>query len=395
MLTLAIAGRLRRPSLVLFLALAFTMLNVLSLLWTIDAAASFVRLVTYGQLLGLAWLIWEFARTLEEQQSLMIAYCLGAYVCLIDLLRSFLAGERVANHGLRYSGLGFDPNDLGLMLALGIPMAWHVFLNRKGIIRFAAASYVPLAVVGILLTASRGAFLSGIVALSIVPLTLPRRSLRSIVLVAGGLIAAGSVALIVPQSSWDRILTTGDELRRGTLGGRGTIWAAGLQAFQDHVVLGAGAGAFEASVEPLLGPRAAPHNVFLAILVEQGIVGVLCFVALLAACGWTVYRLRGSERKVWVVMSFIWLVGAMSLNWQYRKITWLMFGLLSAQAAVRTARHQSAESETVTLAALPRHSREGVPVAPPPRRRLPQTKRSEKNREAYTPRPMDPNCEGF
>jgi len=331
---IAIGGRLRRPALILSLAFAFTLLNLLSMFWTIDAGATFVRVVTYGQLLGLAWLIWEFARNVEEQQALMVAYCAGAYLCIADLLRNFLAGKRIHGSDPRYSGLGFNANDLGLMLALGIPMAWHMYLNRKGIVRLAAASYLPLAVVGILLTASRSGFLCSIVALSIVPLTLPRRSVRSIVMVAIVLLAAaGAAVLIVPQSSWDRILTTSQELRAGTLGGRGPIWAAGLQIFQDHMVLGAGAGAFESSVEPVVGPKGSAHNVFLAILVEQGIVGMLAFVALLAACGWRVYLMRRPQRAVWTVVACVWLVGSMSLGWQYSKITWLLFGLIAAEAS--------------------------------------------------------------
>jgi O-antigen ligase len=342
-LTLVVAGRLRRPDLILFLALTFTLLNVLSLLWTIDFPASLERVNTYGQLAGLVWLIWEFARTQEEQQSLLIAYCVGAYVSVADLLRNFVWGSGAT--GLRYVALGFDPNDLGLMLGIGIPIAWYLFLNRRGIIRFLGAAYLPLAVPAILLTASRAAFLASIGALLIVPLTVSLRSIRSMVITAAVLLlASGTAALIVPEYNWNRVLTAGNELSGGgTMSGRVMIWAAGRRAFQDRPVLGAGAGAFMAAVEPMIGPRNAPHNVFLAILVEQGIVGFFAFFALLAVCGWRAYRLPPLERKVWAVIGFVWLVGAMSLGWQYRKLTWLLFGLLAAQAVTAAAREHNLE----------------------------------------------------
>src|SRR6185503_10267226 len=85
-------------------------------------------------------------------------------------------------------------------------------------------------------------------------------------------------------------------------------------------------------------------NVFLAILVEQGLIGIIVFIGLLAACARTILGLRGNLRKVWTVLALVWLLGSMSLNWQYRKITWLLFGLLSTQAATASV----AVGETLT-----------------------------------------------
>ena len=334
----AVTARLRRPGLVFCLALVFTLLNVLSLFWTISAEASFGRVVTYAQLAGLTWLIWEFVRTPQEQESLMVAYCLGAYLPIADVLWSFSAGDAFRMDRTRYSSLNQDPNDLGVTLAIGIPLAWQLFQTKRGIIRVLGAAYIPFAVVCVLLTASRGAFLALLVALSIVPLTLLRSSIRSVALVTGVLlVVAVTAALIVPQYSWNRILTTPQEIADGgTMGGRLGIWRAGLRAFDERPLLGAGAGAFSAAVEPLIG-RSAPHNVYLAILVEQGIVGSVAFGLLLGVCGWFVCRLPLQERKLWGVIGLTWFVGGMSLGWQYYKITWLMFGLLATQAALATA----------------------------------------------------------
>jgi len=351
MLTVAASGRLRRPGTILSLTLAFTSMSLLSLLWSISPGMTAGRVFTYGQLLALVWLVRELARTREEQQSLMVAYCLGAYVSLIDLMRIFLSGQQLGD--VRYTGSNLDQNDLGLTLAIGIPMAWHLFLNGTRSSRILGVIYVPFAVLGILLTASRGAFLAGIVALSIIPLTLPRRSLRSVVLTAGVLVAAvGVAAFLVPQYSWDRIFTIRQEVSGGTMSGRVGIWKAGLEAFQERQVLGAGAGAFEEAVEPFLAHR-APHNVFLAVLVEQGIVGGFVFGALLAACACGVYRLPLSERKVYGVIGLTWLVGAMTLGWQYRKTTWLIFGMISAQASVATLRRQISAPRRVRADADP------------------------------------------
>jgi O-antigen ligase len=253
---------------------------------------------------------------------------------------NFMSGQDIGDN-LRYSANNLDANDLGLTLAIGIPMAWHLFLDRGRLLRIHGAIYVPLAVVAILLTASRGAFLAGLVALSIIPMTLPRRSFRSATLGAAVVIAAaGLVAFIVPESSWTRVFTATEVVTGGTMSGRVQIWEAGLRVFQERQVLGAGAGAFETAVEPLV-KRIESHNVFLAVLVEQGILGGVLFVALLVACAFCVWRLPALERKVYTTIGITWLVGAMSLSWQNRKTTWFIIGLVSAQSVVSSVRARS------------------------------------------------------
>jgi O-antigen ligase len=124
------------------------------------------------------------------------------------------------------------------------------------------------------------------------------------------------------------------------MSGRVQIWEAGLEVFQQRELLGAGAGAFETAVEPFV-KRIESHNVFLAVLVEQGILGGFLFLALLVACALCVWRLPALERKVYATIGVTWLVGAMSLSWQNRKTTWLIIGLISAQSLVSSVRARS------------------------------------------------------
>jgi O-antigen ligase len=338
-ITILIEGRIRRPGPIFYIALVFTAAALLSLLWTVSLEGTVSQVVTYAQLLGVVCVVWEFARRAEEQELLMVAYCLGALVAIGDALQHYSAGITTLQGfaGLRYSARNFDPNDFGLTLALAIPMAWYLFLARRGLIKWMGAAYLPLASLAVLLTASRGAFLAGLVAVSIVPITTLRSSLRSWITVMGIiLVAAVTVAMVVPESSWKRVLTASEEVSGGSVGGRAIIWAAGLRVFQDRPILGAGAGAFKEAVRPLVG-GVASHNVLVAVLVEQGIAGLLIFVTLLGACARLVYHLPPLQRTVWAVIAVTWFGGAMSLDWQYSKVTWLLFALLAARAAVQVA----------------------------------------------------------
>ena len=337
-LTIAAHGRIRRPSPVVYFAFAFILANVLSLVWTISFDESMPRVRTYIQLFALVWIIWEIVRTAEKAESLMLAYCLGAYVSIADALQRFASGRDFGGVQ-RFTGGNLNPNEFGAYLALGIPIAWFLFLKRRGIVRIVVAAYLPLATLALLLTASRNAFLAGVVALSVVPLTASRRSLRSwAVAVIVLLLGIGLAAVVVPEATWNRIVSTQAEISAGTFGGRGIIWAAGLEVFQDRPLLGFGSGAFENAVEPLLGPRGeAPHNVFLAVAVEQGLIGLSIFIAMLCASVRLIVGLAPPLRNVWAVTMLIWLIGSMSINWQYGKVTWLLFALLAVHSTTQKA----------------------------------------------------------
>jgi O-antigen ligase len=336
LLTIAIEGRFRKPDAVLGFAIAFSVWGALSLLWTISYDDTVVYATTFAQLAASAWVIREFVRTREQMQPLLTALCCGLFVPLTDLLNNFRLGIRIggtSTYDSRYTGVGINADGVGFLLVLGLPIAWQLFMHRRGIVRGVALIYLASAPVGLLLTATRGAFLAGVVALTIVPLTLPRQSVRSYAL-AGVLLILGalSVTLIVPRSSWERILTTSTEITQGgSMNGRREIWSAGLQAFPQHPVVGAGAGAFRAASKTKF-PTA--HNVVIGLLVEEGIVGLALFAGFFGACAWTIGRFPSADRALWGVLILTWLVNGMSGNPEGMKITWVLFGLVSAQSGL-------------------------------------------------------------
>jgi O-antigen ligase len=115
--------------------------------------------------------------------------------------------------------------------------------------------------------------------------------------------------------------------------GRSAIWRAGLQAFPDHEVIGAGAGAYGEAVQPYYHNtrNIFAHNMFIGLLVEGGIVGFGIFAGLLGACAWTILRLRPPDRTLWSVVMLTWLVGNLSIGGEGTKLSWVLFGLLAAQ----------------------------------------------------------------
>jgi O-antigen ligase len=341
-LTVVARGRFRKINLIVGLAAAFTGWTALSLLWTISYPDTLQRVMTYVQLLGSVWVVNEFASSREDQQWLLVAFCLGEFVPLILLLKNFNSGVQSYALRDRFTATGFNADDIGLTLVIGMPIAWHLIQSFRGPVRVVASTFFALAPLAILLTGTRGAFIAGMIAISIVPLTLPRQSPRALLLTGVLLVVvAAATSVLVPPRTWSRILSIKQEvLGGGSMTGRADIWKAGLAVFPERPLLGAGAGAYGPAVGPLTGNyRTSPHNMPLGVLVEQGVIGFVVFAALLMACAVVIFRMPSPDRKLWAVLMLCWIVGVMSLNWEYRKVTWLLFGLLATKAVPKRLLH--------------------------------------------------------
>src|SRR6266480_810155 len=120
-------GTIRPPSPFHIFALLFVLWAGLSSLWSIDSDATRDRVLTYSQLAALVWLIWEIVWSPARQRGLLQAYVLGACVAAAGTIQSYLAGISLTEAG-RFSTLNSNPNQLGLTLAMGLPMAWYLAL---------------------------------------------------------------------------------------------------------------------------------------------------------------------------------------------------------------------------------------------------------------------------
>ncbi|WP_249620993.1 O-antigen ligase family protein [Desulfuromonas sp. CSMB_57] len=334
LLALVVERRGRWPGGV-FLALCFFALwTMTSFFWTVDLEVSKKAIITTLQLLVFFWLIWEFARDRSRQAGLMHAYVVGACGSSLATVYAYLHGQYEFYE--RYSTRGFDPNDLGLMLVLALPMAWHLSWDRDNSrwLRWTAWLYLPLGAVAILLTGSRASFLAAMVPVAYI-LWSSRRLSWGQVLIGTGVIALAVLASLkyVPATSWQRLSTIGMELSRGSVGGRGRIWRDGFQVFLEHPLFGVGAGAFRGGLAARFGYQAAPHNLFLSIMVGLGIVGLGLFLTALYWAIRSLPRMPRSQRHLWIALLVSWFTGVMTLGWEYRKTTWLLLALLAVQGA--------------------------------------------------------------
>ncbi len=319
--------------------IAFTAWVALSYLWTVWPGDTVDRLSTHLQLLILVLVIRQVCLTKKSVRHVAMAYVLGTLVSCWGTFTQFAAHE-TSRYG-RYSGEGFDPNDLGLAFALSVPVSYYLFIRSRGWTGIVWLLQIGAVSVACLLTASRMAAIVLVLALTIVPVTASALNPRKLgILVIGLIMAAGCCVIFTPHSSWDRLSTITGELTAGTLDSRTEVWASGLTSFTTAPILGVGAGAFKDAVSPLLSfydesHAYVAHNTFISVLTELGLVGMALFLAIFAGvCGAAAGIRPALERNMWIVTLMVWTAGVFTLTWEHMKPTWILFALVLQARAV-------------------------------------------------------------
>jgi O-antigen ligase len=334
LLAAVMSGRVRRPQPFHIAAVLFVICAGFGVFRTADEGRAIVKFGTYLQLLLVLWMVWELAPSFRKQQGLFLAYVLGAYVAVINTILVYrsLAGTS----SRRFAAQGFDPNDLGMTLALALPMAWYLGMTyRQPLMRWLCRAYLPLGLVAIGLTSSRGALIASIVALLIVPVSMTQLSPGRIAAAVFLIFASGAAAVtFIPASSWERYGATRSEAAAGVgnLNSRLVVWKAGLRAFSQRPVLGYGTSGFNWAV------RSQSHNSYLSVLVEQGIVGFILYAMMFITVFTRVMRMPTMERRFALVLMATLGVAMLPLVWDDRKPVWLILALLTALAAALPAR---------------------------------------------------------
>jgi putative inorganic carbon (hco3(-)) transporter len=283
----------RQPMLAAALAL-FAVWTVVSGVWATDLGLATDSVTRFALNFALFPIVLAFvveARHVVALFSVYVAAAVGS--AAYGLLTDASAGTPEAG---RLAGAGLNPNELGAVLvvavvfgvALGLVRSWHPLA------RAAAFTGAALATVGIFLTLSRGALFGLAVAILVAPLAVGRGRRVAAVAVAGAAIfcAVAWFGVFASESARERV--TNPSSQGGS--GRADLWKVGWRMVEDHPVRGVGAGNFPVrSVDYLLRPGRTeadryivdtpkvPHNIYLAVLAELGIVGFLLFVAIIVS----------------------------------------------------------------------------------------------------------------
>jgi O-antigen ligase len=351
------AGRLPRGGAValVFLAVAFLAFAIAP-----DARPAFPILRTYVTGLMLFYAIARLVRTRAQ-----VMWTLGGAVASAGIVsgaalfnlytgRTGSVGFLTSTGDLvnRLTVGSFDqPNSLGGFLVLLAPFALGAALaSRRG--RLPALGVLLLCAVGIYETFSRGALMG----LAAVPFVFLRG--RRLLLVVP--FVAVAVLVISPGLVTERFATANQS--GGDLATRMDFWNAGEHIWEGHPVLGVGLGGFPAAYsqarvpgkqflpDSVLEPPPHAHNLFIQMLAEEGVLGLLALLAVLGvAVRMAIELRRHAERWVRVLGSAMLAALVAFLVHNMFDVTlvqetgidfWAMLGLLSALTSIAATRSE-------------------------------------------------------
>ncbi len=327
-LTIVVEGRFLKPTIFHALVAFFFIWSILSYWWTSDIAYGYERVKTYAQMFILLLVVWEMLQKPDELKAGMQAYLLGAFVLIVSSIYNYLHGMAAVSYEVRFSATGVNAVDLALFLLLGLPMAWHLFIHtskRNWILKYINLAYLPLAVFTVLLTASRTSLFAAVPALIFI--AWPKRLDAGRILLTLIILVFSAVLLraLLPASIFERLSSAATSISSADIGGRVSLWEATVWVFTQHPFFGSGSG----SLSPLIGSLA--HQTFLSVLAETGLIGFFLFIGVLIYVFLQILKLPEGYLGLWLSTFCVWCIGVLSLSFEFRKITWLLFTFMIIQ----------------------------------------------------------------
>jgi O-antigen ligase len=344
---LFVRGRLRPLTAVHLFASAFVVWSIGSYFWSLNTSDTLAKCITLVQMVAVVWMVLDQARTRYDITRLMRAFIVGA--ALSAFVTSLHAHQGQASvGGKRFTTNNAGPNNAGALLAVAVMMALYLLAadpDRRW--KWFYMLFLPIGAVGVILSASRGALVAFAVGVALNVVTARNlRGGRLLLLVSVGAIGLVLGAVLVPQNTLDRLGTTQSEIQSGSLNNRLLYWKTAYRIWGQHPVQGIGSGAFQEANSQAENRAALAHSMYVSVGVETGVIGFsLLLVALLLAAFGGGWHERRSLRRAWFAIWATWALGAASLTWEDRKITWFILAIGAAHAVAVRRERQAALTE--------------------------------------------------
>lgn len=238
----------------------------------------------------------DLLHTPRDFRVLLLGFAIGSTVFgLMNLGAWAIAlGTHAAIHtGDAPEALYTSPNAVAMFLEppLAIAAAFALYADDRRDRRFALACFAVL-LPALFFTLSRAGWLTLTVLALVAVITMANRRMKA-VLLGGTLIGAFAVAQI-PYVQQRLARQLDPNFNFNTFEGRVQIWSDTLHMLRDHPILGAGLRGYTQVMAPYLTPpripELYPHNIYLAMWSELGLLGLAAFAALLGILLWRGWR---------------------------------------------------------------------------------------------------------
>jgi probable O-glycosylation ligase (exosortase A-associated) len=264
------------------------------------------RVVEFIKIIGIAVFTTAVVRTREHLRLLIWIIALSfAFYGVKDgvwgLLKGF-GGRIIQGPG----GMIADNNDYALALVMSVTMLFSIAqAEARPVLRRAFYAMVPLSIITVLLTYSRGGLLSLITGTLVMVWRSPFRW-RGLI---AGAVATAVVLAVMPQEMYDRFASIKTYQDDGSAQSRFRSWAVGYRMALDNPVFGVGLQGFRShymkyepnpTPEQLTGDGTkVAHNSYIQMWAECGTPSLLMYLSLIAGSFWTVWRIRRKARRIY------------------------------------------------------------------------------------------------
>lgn len=223
----------------------------------------------------------------------------------------------------RVTGWYGFPNAVGIFLAMIIPLAFYLIKEKY---RWLPILYIITALLGIIFAKSTGPLIGLAAGLGVYLLLNKKTRLPALAIGVIGLIGFVLIPTNNPIKKEVLAQDYSGQLRRD-------IWSETITYLKIHSIRGAGLASYEEEIMPFRHNKKIevfhhPHNIFLTMWVNTGIVGLIGFFGIL---GWFfTTRVKGSLKITLIITMVVWLVIGL-VDSPYIKNDWaMMFWLLPA-----------------------------------------------------------------
>jgi O-antigen ligase len=302
--------------------------------------AIIIPLFTQAQLLVLFWISCNLLRSERLMKGTLLALAFSSII----LSALVMIGATAAPEEGRASAFGENPNTLATVLSFGllalVGLGYGLRNNEKRFRIFACIT-APLLLIAVVRTGSRGNLLAlvlALFALIIKPHAL-RANLKAafVVLMAVTVLSFAAYQFELVRGRWERTFQEGDTA------GREEIFATAWEMFLQSPLIGWGPDNHLSELGSRLGGvRRDPHNLYLWILNETGLLGAILFFSGLWLCWRSAWKARRTTQGVVPLAMLVYLLLAnLTGTGHLNKFFWLMLAYTVAAGVHGTVLHYS------------------------------------------------------
>jgi len=333
----------RKTTWMIAFLVSFTVATIMALVAGLPPGPVLRSGTTMIALVSFYFLLGYVVETGQDVRLLLWALVIGGVVTVLPAAVGIQQSNSVTQFGKRFAGLSGQENLLGADMNVCLAAAAALFfLSRSQFRKMFLLGAGVLALAGIALSVSRSAMLAlGAMWAFWMYRSGRRGNLQYVVLAM--MIATGSL-LFMPDSVMgrlDTVFNAAERARDGSIQGRLVVNAWALRAFISNPLLGVGAPRFATWMHEQPGTIGLAwhtiHNAYLSVAAQQGLLGLVPFVAVLTL-SWNDYTTcwRAIRVRRLVKDPVLAEIGHLALFLQLALLSGLVGGLFHQQQRSKT-----------------------------------------------------------